>query len=150
MPTAIRRATVAALTFALLVPAAALGKALFRTGKYRGADGAHYLKIAFTAGRSDARELTFSLKRMPDTCTTGGTLSGSQVPYDIPEIPIGEKGVFKLSAESKEKYVPTKVMIRGTLKGSAASGSFRLTYGPLDDGTTCDTGKVSWTAKRRS
>jgi hypothetical protein len=148
MPTAIRRATVAALTLALLLPAAALGKAVFRTGKYRGTDGAH-LKIAFIAGRSDVRDLMFSLKRMPDTCTTGGTLSGSQVPYDIPELPIGKKGVFKLSAESNPMYVPTKVMIRGTLKGSAASGSFRLTYGPLEDGTTCDTGKLSWTAKRR-
>ncbi len=150
MPTAIRRATVAALTLALLLPAGAFGKALFRTGKYRGTDGDRYLKIAFTAGRSDARELTFSLKRMPDTCSTGGTLSGSQVPYDIPDLPIGKKGLFKLSAESNAMYVPTKVTIRGKLRGRAASGTFRLTYGPLDDGTTCDTGNVSWTAKHRS
>lgn len=150
MPTVIRRSTVALLTLALLVPAAALGKSLFRTGKYRGADDAHHLRIAFTAGRSEARALTFSLKRMPGRCSTGETLSGSQVPYDVPDLPIGKKGVFKLSVESEPEYVPSKVMIRGTLKGSAASGTFRLTYGPLGDGTTCDTGKLAWTAKHRS
>ncbi len=150
MPTVIRRATVALLTLALLLPATALGKSLFRTGKYRGADDARYLRIAFTAGKAEARDLTFSLKRMPGKCSTGGTLSGSQVPYALPDPAIGKKGVFKLSAESKAEYVPSKVMIRGTLKGSTASGSFRLTLGPLDDGTTCDTGKMAWTAKRRS
>ena len=149
MSTTIRRAAVALLTLALLMPAAAMGKSLFRTGKYRGGDD-HYLRIAFTAGSSEARDLTFSLKKIPGKCNTRDRLSGTQEPYDIPDLPIGKKGVFKLSVESEAKYVPTKVMIRGTLKGSSASGTFRMTYGPLDDGTACDTGKLAWTARRRS
>jgi hypothetical protein len=149
MSTTIRRAAVALLTLALLMPAAAMGNSLFRTGKYRGGDD-HYLRIAFTAGGSEARDLTFSLKPIEDACSDGTRLKGSQVPYDIPDLPIGKKGVFKLSVESEEKYVPTKVMIRGTLRGSSASGTFRMTYGPLDDGTACDSGKLAWTARRRS
>jgi hypothetical protein len=150
MPTVIRRATVALLTLALLLPAAAVGKSLFRTGRYRGADESHHLRIAFTARRSEAQDLTFALKRTPGKCSTGGALSGSQVPYDLPDMPIGKRGVFKLSVESKEEYVPSKVMIRGKLRGSTASGTFRLTLGPLDDGTSCDSGRLAWTAKRRS
>ena len=129
MPTVIRRATVALLTLALLLPATALGKSLFRTGKYRGADDARYLRIAFTAGKA----------RHAISPSRSSACRGSAAPGNAQRLAgalraarpaIGRKGVFKLSAESKAEYVPSKVMIRGTLKGSTASGSFRLTLGP--------------------
>jgi hypothetical protein len=147
MPVTARRALASVLCLALLAPAAALGKSLFKTGKYKGGDRHHYFRIGFTAGSTKVKGLTFRLNKLPGRCNNGGTLSGTQVPYAIPGAKIGKKGVFKFDLVNKPQYVRSMVSIRGKLKGSKVSGTFRLELGPTK-GTSCDSGKLSWSARR--
>lgn len=144
-----RRALATVLTLALLAPAAAFGRPAFKPGSYRGADDGDYLTISFAAGRKKAKDLGFDLDRMRGRCSNGYTLSGSEVPYDIPDASIGKRGGFRLTLKSRPEYPPSTVYIRARLKGTRVTGTFRMKLGPVDDDVTCDTGRVAWSGGRR-
>lgn len=144
-----RRVPAVVLSLTLLAPTAAFGKPAFKPGSYRGADDGDYLTISFVAGRKKAKNLGFELDRMPGKCSNGYTLSGSDVPYDIPDASIGQRGTFKLTLKSDPEYPASKVWIRGKLKGTHVTGTFRMKLGPVDDDVTCDTGRVAWSGARR-
>jgi hypothetical protein len=144
-----RRLLVAVLALALLAPGAALGKSLFRTGKYKGADEDGYLTVSFTAGKKNVKKLKFQLDHLPGKCTNGSTVSGNEEPYEISPASIGKRGRFRFTLTNTPQYVASKVTLRGKLRGSKVSGTFHLTLGPTPQGVTCDTGKLTWKGKHR-
>ena len=105
--------------------------AAFKTGDYRGPTKQQDKFIQFKASKKKVSALyvTFSAK-----CSNGTTLTTSDS---------GLKGRIKSGGKFTAKH--SGLVVKGKLKGTKAKGTLR--FKSTANGTTCDTGRVAWTAE---
>jgi hypothetical protein len=135
------------LALALAIPAGALAatKALF--GELDGHPDST-VKIRTASGNDGVSVKSFAVKDFDVSCEDGATVALKRVKL-TGRIPVGDKGGFSERDDNGE----TVFKIRGELKrdGKRATGTFRH-FGSLEgqDGAVheCDSGRLSWTAKR--
>ena len=153
MKTRSRIAIAIALVVALAAAVPAIA-ATFTTGKYKGTTGQknprhQFRKITFHAD-STASEITNLKFVNTGTCSDGGASSGDQGPINMI---VAADGSFKFDGSSASGA--TKLHLVGTIAGTKASGSFKVTSRFKKDGTPsptgsvrCSSGTVKWSAKR--
>jgi hypothetical protein len=147
-----KRVVLGALLVLALAPAAA--RADFKSGKYSYSSGSStncgLCSISFKASQSKVSKLKLSIYTASAACTDGLKLvvSASDVKSIFGSVKISISDA-KFGTTLTSASGNTKLKIKGKLKGSKASGSVRLT-GPDANDASCDTGKLKFTAKRKS
>lgn len=122
-----KRVSIGLLSAVVLLAGAEAGLASFKTGSYSGTTSQKKL-ILFEAKKKKVTALTTGF-----TAPCGmNTESSFHSPAKI-----NKKGVFTYN----DGY---GWVVKGKLKGSKATGTMRFNYG------ACDTGKLTWKAKRAS
>jgi hypothetical protein len=148
---------VGALLAVALVPATA--SADFKSGKYRYASSKStscgLCTVSFKASQSKGSKLRFSLDIPSSTpvCSGGQGFKASESDFKTlfgsPKTSITD-AKFKFSREATNSAGSKfKVTVKGKLKNSSAKGTLRLTAEYVT-GTTCDTGRLSFKAKRKT
>ena len=141
--------TALVLCLALVVPVTALGKLGFKTGDYSGSGPAAGLKaISFQAGKKRIKHLQFHVQKVV-RCSDGDTrnLIDTQDGYVIPKIKIKDRK-FSVTGDYEGDTATARLTFSGKLRGEEASGKLRSVVN-LNDGGTCDSGKLKWEAHRR-
>ena len=149
--------TAGALLAVALVPGAA--SASFKSGKYSykssKSQSCRLCTISFKASQSNASKLRFSLDIPSSTpvCSGGYGFKASEKNFKTlfgsPKTSIKD-AKFKFSLDATNSAGSEfKVTVKGKLKDSSAKGTLRLTA-EYPTGTTCDTGRLSFKAKRKS
>ena len=137
------------LVMALVIPSQAAAGTRGYTGAVE-TGGTLSFKLKSRKGKKKILRRTFTFGAIPIQCAAGPSTAGAQLTFTMK---VNEKGKFGARAIDQEGG-GSSLRVKGKLKrkGRRAGGTIRI-FGetPLEDGTTgteCDTGKLSWAAKR--
>ena len=148
-----KRVVLGAVLVLALAPAAA--QASWKSGKYSYSSGettnCGLCSISFKASQSKVSKLRVSIYTATAVCSDGKKLSVTTADFKsifgTVKVDISSSGKFSTAVVSDSGS--THMKFKGKLKDSKASGSVRV-YGDEAGGGTCDTGKLKFTAKRKT